>query len=72
LRELPGVNSLLVGDWIKAHADKVISHNSKYGMQNAKNPSSPLTKLLWALFGLDICLSAAIRDRTFRSVVSSQ
>jgi hypothetical protein len=38
LRELSGVNGLLVGDWIKAHADEVISHNSKYGMQNAKDP----------------------------------
>jgi hypothetical protein len=38
LRELSGVNSLLVGDWIKAHADEVISHNSKHGMQNAKDP----------------------------------
>jgi hypothetical protein len=39
LRELTGVNGLLVGDWIKAHADEVISHNSKYEMQNAKDPS---------------------------------
>jgi len=39
LRELSGVNGLLVGDWIKAHADEVISHNSKYGMQNAKDSS---------------------------------
>ena len=39
LRELSGVNGLVVGDWIKAHADEVISHNSKYGMQNAKDPS---------------------------------
>jgi hypothetical protein len=38
LRELSGVNGLLVGDWIKAHADEVISHNSKYGMQNSKDP----------------------------------
>ncbi|HEY9652141.1 MAG TPA: protelomerase family protein [Coleofasciculaceae cyanobacterium] len=33
LRELSGVNGLLVGDWIKSHADELISHNSKYGMQ---------------------------------------
>jgi len=39
LRELSGVNGLLVGDWIKAHADEVISHNSKYGMQNSKDPA---------------------------------
>ena len=39
LRELSGVNGLLVGDWIKGHADEVISHNSKYGMQNAKDPA---------------------------------
>jgi hypothetical protein len=38
-RELSGVNGLLVGDWIKTHADEVISHNSKYGMQNSKDPS---------------------------------
>jgi uncharacterized protein YeeX (DUF496 family) len=38
LRELSGVNGLLVGDWLKAHADEVISHNSKYGMQNSKDP----------------------------------
>jgi uncharacterized protein YeeX (DUF496 family) len=43
LRELSGVNGLLVGDWIKAHADEVISHNSKYGMQNAKDPSKAET-----------------------------
>jgi hypothetical protein len=39
LRELSGVNGLVVGDWIKAHADEVITHNSKYGMQNSKDPS---------------------------------
>ena len=38
LRELSGVNGLLIGDWLKAHADEVISHNSKYGMQNSKDP----------------------------------
>ena len=43
LRELSGVNGLLVGDWIKSHADEVISHNSKYGMQNSKDPSKPET-----------------------------
>jgi hypothetical protein len=43
LRELSGVNGLLVGDWIKAHADEVISHNSKYGMQNGKDPSKTET-----------------------------
>jgi hypothetical protein len=43
LRELSGVNGLLVGDWIKAHALEVISHNSKYGMQNAKDPSKTET-----------------------------
>jgi hypothetical protein len=39
LRELSGVNGLLVGEWIKAHGDEVVSHNSKHGMQNAKDPS---------------------------------
>ena len=43
LRELSGVNGLLVGDWIKAHADEVIIHNSKYGMQNSKDPSKTET-----------------------------
>jgi hypothetical protein len=43
LRELSGVNGLIVGDWIKAHADEVISHNSKYGMQNSKDPSKTET-----------------------------
>jgi hypothetical protein len=38
LRELSGVNGLLVGDWIKAHADEVISHNAKHGMGNSKDP----------------------------------
>ena len=37
LRELSGVNGLLVGDWIKSHADEVISYNSKHGMQNSKD-----------------------------------
>lgn len=37
LRELSGVNGLLIGDWIKAHADEVISHNAKYEMQNSKD-----------------------------------
>jgi hypothetical protein len=29
---------MIVGDWIKSHADEVISHNSKHGMQNSKDP----------------------------------
>jgi hypothetical protein len=41
LRELSGVNGLLVGDWIKAHADEVITHNSKYGMQPLDQVGSP-------------------------------
>jgi hypothetical protein len=43
LRELSGVNGMIVGDWLKNHADEVISHNSKYGMQNAKDPSKTET-----------------------------
>src|ERR671932_1110834 len=44
LRELSGVNGLIIGDWIKAHADEVISHNTKYGMQvNNKNPNDVAT-----------------------------
>ncbi len=38
LRELSGVNGLIVGDWLRSHSDEVISHNSKYGMQNSKDP----------------------------------
>jgi hypothetical protein len=43
LRELSGVNGLVVGEWIKVHADEVITHNSKYGMQNGKDPSKTET-----------------------------
>jgi hypothetical protein len=43
LRELSGVNGLIVGEWLKNHADEVISHNSKYGMQNSKDPSKTET-----------------------------
>ncbi|MBW4549338.1 MAG: hypothetical protein KME25_33755 [Symplocastrum torsivum CPER-KK1] len=43
LRELSRVNGLIVGDWIKSHADEVISHNSKHGMQNSKDPSKTET-----------------------------
>ncbi len=43
LRELSGVNGLLVGDWIKSHADEVVTHNSKYEMHNPKDPSNPTT-----------------------------
>jgi hypothetical protein len=49
LRELSGVNGLLVGDWIKAYADQVITHNSKYGMQNAKDPSTTRQKFSTSL-----------------------
>jgi hypothetical protein len=41
LRELSGVNGLLAGDWIKAHANEVVSHNSKYEMHTSNN-SKPL------------------------------
>jgi hypothetical protein len=43
LRELSGVNGLVVGDWIKSHADEVVTHNSKYGMQNSKDPTKAET-----------------------------
>lgn len=43
LRTLSGVNGLLVGDWIKAHADEVVGHNLKHGMQNPKDPSKTET-----------------------------
>ncbi len=39
LRELSGVNGLVVGDWIKSHADEIISFHNKYEMQNSKDPS---------------------------------
>lgn len=29
--------------WIKAHADEIITHNSQYGMQNAKDPTETNT-----------------------------
>ncbi len=32
-----------MGDWIKGHADEVISHNSKYEMQNAKDSTKTET-----------------------------
>ncbi|MBG1266327.1 protelomerase family protein [Nostoc sp. WHI] len=41
LRELSGCNGLLVRDWIQQHKDEVISHNSKFGMENKKDPSNP-------------------------------
>lgn len=41
LRDLSGCNGLLVRDWIEEHKDEVISHNSKYGMENKKDPSNP-------------------------------
>jgi hypothetical protein len=41
LRDLSGCNGLLVRDWIEQHKDEVISHNSKYGMENKKDPSNP-------------------------------
>ena len=37
LRDLSGASTPLIGDWIKAHADEIICHNSKYGMQNSKD-----------------------------------
>ncbi|MUH00507.1 hypothetical protein F7734_52860 [Scytonema sp. UIC 10036] len=39
LRELSGANGMVVGDWIKSHADEVVSHNAKHGMGNSKDPS---------------------------------
>ena len=43
LRELSGASTPLIGDWIKAHADEIISHNSKYGMQNSKDANKTET-----------------------------
>ncbi|MBD0261460.1 MAG: hypothetical protein ICV78_01730 [Tolypothrix sp. Co-bin9] len=39
LRALSGVNGLVVGDWIKSHADEIITHHVKYGMENKKDPT---------------------------------
>jgi hypothetical protein len=30
---------LVVGEWIKSHADEIISHHSKYEMENKKDPT---------------------------------
>jgi hypothetical protein len=38
LRELTGVNGQLVGDWLRCHADEVIGHNQKHGMENTSDP----------------------------------
>jgi hypothetical protein len=38
LRELSGVNGQLVGDWLRCHADEVIGHNQKHGMENTSDP----------------------------------
>lgn len=43
LRELSGVNGLIVGEWLKTRADAVISHNTKHGMENAKDPTKTET-----------------------------
>lgn len=43
LRDLSGTNGLAVGEWIKNHADEIISHNSKHQMQNSKDPSKTET-----------------------------
>lgn len=43
LRELSGASTPLIGDWIKAHADEIINHNSKYGMQNSKDANKTET-----------------------------
>ncbi len=39
LRALSGVNGLVVGDWIKTHADEIITHHAKYEMTNSKDAS---------------------------------
>ncbi|MBD2535560.1 hypothetical protein H6G97_41720 [Nostoc flagelliforme FACHB-838] len=43
LRDLSGCNGVLIKTWIDAHKDEVISHNSKYGMENKKDPSDPVS-----------------------------
>jgi hypothetical protein len=41
LRELSGVNGLVVGDWLKAHEDEVISHNSKHSLLTLDSSGQP-------------------------------
>lgn len=45
LRELSGANGNMVGDWIRSHADEVITHNSKHGMHQPEggDMSNPTT-----------------------------
>jgi Telomere resolvase len=43
LRDLSGCNGVLIKTWIDAHKDEVISHNAKYGMENKKDPSDPVS-----------------------------
>jgi hypothetical protein len=43
LRDLSGCNGGLIKTWIDAHKDEVISHNAKYGMENKKDPSDPVS-----------------------------
>ena len=38
---MSGVNGLLIGDSLRSHADEVISHNSKYGMQPLDQEGNP-------------------------------
>jgi len=54
LRELSGVNGLLVGDWIKTHSDEIITHNSKHGMQKATD-----------LQRLNTCYNSSIKHFTY-------
>lgn len=37
------INGDLVGDWIRLHADEIITHHSKYGMLNTKDPNKAET-----------------------------
>ncbi len=42
VRAISGVNPQVVGEYLSSHKDEVVSHNSKYSMEN-KNESSNLT-----------------------------
>jgi integrase len=44
LRELSGVNGWLVRDWIKSHADEIINHNNKHGMQPIDKATGELAR----------------------------
>ncbi|WP_193200594.1 hypothetical protein [Nostoc sp. MG11] len=51
-------------DWIDQHKDEVISHNSKYGVENNKDPSNPAS---YANKGKDINKILSLLNEEFLS-----